>query len=243
MIRPRHFLTAWTGSIQILWSVESTSLYKHSVFWKSFWILCDSAELVMISSVATLRRLLSQIYPIRTFIQRCRPAGIAIQAPVIMFLASSVQVKGPKITWMTSGATYCGVPQMVSICDSCAFLARPKSAILTLVISCGVASSRFSNFRSLCTTPLQAFTRPKTYACDHCRPLNHMREHTLPSDCRLNCFAEIIEYRVGRDRRTTECLLPAVQVINSAQELGKTKARIRLAVRPSFQDCIQQFTS
>ena len=58
---------------------------------------------------------------------------------------------------MTSGATYCGVPQMVSrrLSDREAFLASPKSAILMALMSPGAASSRFSSFRSRWTTPLR----------------------------------------------------------------------------------------
>ncbi len=63
---------------------------------------------------------------------------------------------------MTSGATYCGVPQMVSSTPSArvAFLASPKSAILMALMSPGAASSRFSSFRSRCATPLLSGMRP-----------------------------------------------------------------------------------
>ena len=56
---------------------------------------------------------------------------------------------------MTSGATYCGVPQMVFMAASCAFLASPKSAIFSLLMSFSIVSSRFSSLRSRCTTPLE----------------------------------------------------------------------------------------
>jgi len=39
----------------------------------------------------------------------------------------------PGVPWMTSGATYCGVPHTVLIAPAAERLAKPKSAILTCV--------------------------------------------------------------------------------------------------------------
>lgn len=43
--------------------------------------------------------------------------------------------------------------------------AHPKSAIFTLLMSPGRASSRFSSFKSRCTTPLHHTHSPKALCC------------------------------------------------------------------------------
>lgn len=65
---------------------------------------------------------------------------------------------------MTSGATYCGVPQMVDMVPPGSVLAAsPKSAILMSVMAMGAASSRFSSFRSRWATPLGAPSLPVAF--------------------------------------------------------------------------------
>ena len=72
-----------------------------------------------------------------------------------------------RLTKMTSGATYWGVPQMVCIWLSFIFFASPKSAIFTLGMSfscAGRCNSRFSSFKSRCVILLQVTIKADTSA-------------------------------------------------------------------------------